>query len=282
MSAELPGSRIEPADNTAVTLLARTVPFSITNVTADVGGDGKYVTATITGAQFEEMSEEQADAEIDDIGVIARVTPEQKVRLVDILKRKGHVVGMTGDGVNDAPALRMADVGIAMGRAGTEVARQAADLVLADDAFPTLVEALVEGRGFWGNLRRGLGLLMGGNLGEVGLLAGTAVLGYTPPLNTAQILTVNLITDALPALAVVVQEPEVRDLAGLAREGASALDARLRAEVLRRGAATAVPSPRTCWRGRPRVRRRRGPRRSGRWSRGNSPRRSRPAGTGAG
>jgi magnesium-transporting ATPase (P-type) len=129
-----------------------------------------------------------------------------------------------------------------MGRAGTEVARQAADVVLADDDFATLVEALVEGRGFWGNMRRGLGLLLGGNIGELGLIVGTTALGFTSPLNTRQILVVNLITDALPALSVVLQQPEHRNLAGLAREGTTALDSSLRWDVYRRGTATAVPA----------------------------------------
>jgi hypothetical protein len=132
--------------------------------------------------------------------------------------------------------------GVAMGRAGTKVRRQAADLVLADDDFATLVEALVEGRGFWQNLRRGLGVLLGGNLGELGLIVGATLLGRAAPLNTRQILTVNLITDALPAVSLVLQRPEHRDLRALAREGTAALDASLRGDVLRRGLATAVPS----------------------------------------
>src|SRR4051794_4966107 len=106
----------------------------------------------ISGAQFAEMTEAQADEEIDDIGVIARVTPEQKVRLVDILKRKGHVVAMTGDGVNDAPALKRSDIGIAMGITGTEVSKEAAAMILTDDNFATIVKAIEVGRGLYDNL----------------------------------------------------------------------------------------------------------------------------------
>jgi len=129
-----------------------------------------------------------------------------------------------------------------MGRRGTEVARQAADLVLADDDFSTLVEALVEGRGFWRNMRRSLGLLLGGNLGELSLIVSTTALGFTAALNTRQILVVNLITDALPALSIVLQQPEHRDLSALAREGTVALDASLRRDVLRRSTATGLPA----------------------------------------
>ncbi|HET8627171.1 MAG TPA: cation-transporting P-type ATPase, partial [Thermomicrobiales bacterium] len=196
----------------------------------------------LTGAEIAELENGDLDAALARAAVVARITPLDKVRIVESLRRQGHAVAMTGDGVNDAPALRLADVGVAMGRAGTEVARQAADVVLADDDFSTLVEALVEGRSFWRNVRRALGLLLGGNLGELGLMVGASALGLAPPLIARQILAVNVITDALPALAVALQPPEHRHLAGLAREGAAALDAPLRREVLRRGAATAFPS----------------------------------------
>jgi cation-transporting ATPase I len=196
----------------------------------------------LTGADIAELDDPVLDRSLERAVVVARITPLDKLRIVESLQRQGHTVAMTGDGVNDAPALRLADVGVAMGRGGTEVARQAADVVLADDDFSTLVEALVEGRAFWQNIRRALGLLLGGNLGELGLIAGAGVLGRDAPLTTRQILTINLVTDVLPALSVAVQQPEHRELAALAREGTSGLDKPLRDDILRRGAATAAPS----------------------------------------
>jgi cation-transporting ATPase I len=188
------------------------------------------------------LAAEELGGRLDGVAVVARATPLDKLRIIEGLQRRGHVVGMTGDGVNDAPSLRLANVGVAMGRSGTEVARQASDLVLTDDDFATLVEALVEGRGFWRNMRNALALLLGGNVGEVALGVGASLMGFGSPLNAAQILIVNMITDALPSLAVVLQRPHHRNLAGLSREGLSALDRGLRRDVLRRGVATGVPS----------------------------------------
>jgi Ca2+-transporting ATPase len=130
----------------------------------------------ISGAQFAELSDEQADAEIDDIGVIARVTPEQKVRLVDILKRKGHVVGMTGDGVNDAPALKRADIGIAMGITGTEVSKEAAAMILTDDNFATIVKAIELGRRLYDNLVKYIRFQMGALAGMIVTFLGASIL----------------------------------------------------------------------------------------------------------
>ena len=196
----------------------------------------------LTGADIVDLDDASLDEMLERVTIIARATPVDKVRIVESLQRRGHTVAMTGDGVNDAPALRLADVGVAMGRGGTEVARQAADVVLADDDFATLVEAFVEGRTFWRNIRRALGLLLGGNLGELGLAAGASLLGLGAPLTSRQILTMNLMTDVLPALAVVLERPKHHDLAALRREGASALGKPLRDEVLARGGATALPS----------------------------------------
>jgi magnesium-transporting ATPase (P-type) len=196
----------------------------------------------LRAAELVDVPAAEFDQILANAAVVARATPLDKLRIIESLRRRGHVVAMTGDGVNDAPSLRLADVGVAMGQSGTEVARQAADVVLTDDDFATLVEALVEGRGFWRNMRNALGLLLGGNAGELGLIVGASLMGFGSPLTTAEILMVNLITDALPVLAVVLQRPQRRDLAKLAREGLSALDTGLRRDVLRRGLATALPS----------------------------------------
>lgn len=198
--------------------------------------------AVLTGGEIGKLHNGELDATLARVTVIARATPLDKVRIIESLRRSGHVVAMTGDGVNDAPALRLADVGFAMGKGGTEVARQAADVVLADDDFSTLVEALVEGRTFWQNIRRALGLLLGGNLGELGLVVGSAAVGLAAPMTARQILVVNMITDVLPGLAVALQQPAHRNLRALSREGASALDKPLTREIIRRGALTAVPS----------------------------------------
>jgi calcium-translocating P-type ATPase len=195
----------------------------------------------ITGAEIAELHNGELDERLEHAAVIARITPLDKLRIVESLQRRGHTVAMTGDGVNDAPALRLADVGVAMGQGGTEVARHAADVVLVDDDFATLVDMFVEGRGFWRNMRRALGLLVGSNLGELGFMVGALALGAVAPLTSRQILAVNLVNDG-PALAVVLQQPEHRNLSSLAREGTAALGRPLRNDILRRATATAVPA----------------------------------------
>ncbi len=196
----------------------------------------------MTGGELAGLANGELDASLEKVTVVARATPLDKLRIIESLQRRKHVVAMTGDGVNDAPALRLADVGVAMGRGGTEVARQTASVVLVDDDFATLVDALVEGRSFWRNTRRALGLLVGGNLGELVLIVGASALGLATPLNAAQVLAVNFITDLLPGLAVALQQPEHNHLSDLQREGATALDRPLRQDILRRTASTAIPS----------------------------------------
>jgi cation-transporting ATPase I len=228
-----------------VVMLTGDHPATAAAVAREVGlpADGEHV---LTGAEVAALDDDALSRRLEEATVIARSTPLDKLRIVEALRRRGHVVAMTGDGVNDAPALRLADVGVAMGRHGTAVARHAADLVLTDDDFATLAEALVEGRGFWGNLRRALGLLLGGNAGEVVTIVAVGATGLGTSLTTRQVLTVNLVSDVLPAMSVAMRPPPHRDLAALAREGGTALDAPLRAEILRRAAGTAVPSLAAC------------------------------------
>src|SRR4051794_1883337 len=174
-------------------------------IAADLGIQGR----AISGAQFAEMSDEQADREIDGIGVIARVTPEQKVRLVDILKRRGHVVAMTGDGVNDAPALKQSDIGIAMGITGTEVSKEAAAMILTDDNFATIVKAVELGRGLYDNLVKYIRFQMGVLAGLILTFVGASILNIVSgiPLLPLQTLWVNFTTQVFQAIGLGYGEP---------------------------------------------------------------------------
>jgi P-type Ca2+ transporter type 2C len=169
-------------------------------IARELGIEGR----AISGAQFAEMSDEQADTEIDGIGVIARVTPEQKVRLVDILKGKGHVVGMTGDGVNDAPALKRADIGIAMGITGTEVSKEAAAMILTDDNFATIVKAVELGRGLYDNLVKYIRFQMGVLAGMIVTFLGSSILNIASgiPFLPLQTLWVNFTTQVFQSVGL--------------------------------------------------------------------------------
>jgi Ca2+-transporting ATPase len=158
----------------------------------------------ISGAQFADLDDDQAYEQIDDIGVIARVTPEQKVRLVDILKRKGHVVGMTGDGVNDAPALKQADIGIAMGITGTEVSKEAAAMILTDDNFATIVKAVELGRGLYDNLVKYIRFQMGVLAGLILTFLGASILNVVSgiPFTPLQTLWVNFTTQVFQSVGL--------------------------------------------------------------------------------
>jgi Ca2+-transporting ATPase len=174
-------------------------------IARELGIEGR----AISGAQFAEMTDAQADEEIDGIGVIARVTPEQKVRLVDILKRKGHVVGMTGDGVNDAPALKRADIGIAMGITGTEVSKEAAAMILTDDNFATIVKAVELGRGLYDNLVKYIRFQMGVLSGLILTFLGASILNIASgiPFLPLQTLWVNFTTQVFQAIGLGYGEP---------------------------------------------------------------------------
>jgi Ca2+-transporting ATPase len=162
----------------------------------------------VSGAGLDEIADDALESDIGNIDVYARVSPAHKLRVVGALQARGHVVAMTGDGVNDAPALRKADIGIAMGITGTDVTKEAAEMTLTDDNFASIVAAVEEGRGIYGNIKKYLMYLLSANIGEIGLMAGASLLGLPMPLSAVQILYVNLATDGLPALALAVDPPE--------------------------------------------------------------------------
>ena len=162
----------------------------------------------ITGAQLDAMNDSELDEKIENISVYARVSPENKIRIVKAWQRKDQVVSMTGDGVNDAPALKAADIGCAMGITGTDVAKGAADMTLTDDNFATIVDAVREGRGIYANIKKVVGFLLGTNIGEVVLVFTAMLLWHKTPLLSMQLLWINLVTDSLPAIALGMEAVE--------------------------------------------------------------------------
>ena len=188
------------------------------------------------------MTTEELSSRIDQVRVFARVTPSQKVRIVRALQDRGKVVAMTGDGANDAAAIRLADVGVALGSRATNAAKEAADVVVTDDRIETIIEAILEGRAMWASVRDAVSVLVGGNLGEIAFTIGSELLlPGGSPLNARQLLLVNLLTDLVPAMALAVRPPADTDPARLAREGPEAsLGSALTRDVVARGALTAA------------------------------------------
>ena len=162
----------------------------------------------VTGAELDKMSDKELETAAETCTVFARVAPEHKVRIVQAFQKRGNVVAMTGDGVNDAPALKTADIGCAMGKSGTEVAKGASDLILTDDNFATIVEAVREGRGIYDNIRKAVHFLLSSNIGEILTIFVAMLLGWVAPLLPIQLLWVNLVTDSLPAIALGMEPAE--------------------------------------------------------------------------
>lgn len=167
--------------------------------------------STVTGAELDALSDEELSSHVEEIGVYARVAPEHKYRIVEALKSRGHVVAMTGDGVNDAPALKVSDIGIAMGVTGTEVAKEAADMVLGDDDFATIVTAVEEGRVIYSNLRRVVAFLLSTTTAEVLTLFAALALGFHLPLTAVMILWINLVADGISTIPLGL-EPKHSDV----------------------------------------------------------------------
>ncbi|MFR1385808.1 MAG: calcium-translocating P-type ATPase, PMCA-type [Anaerotignum sp.] len=162
----------------------------------------------VTGAELDKMSDKELETAAETCTIFARVAPEHKVRIVKAFQKRGNVVAMTGAGVNDAPALKTADIGCAMGKSGTEVAKGASDLILTDDNFATIVEAVREGRGIYDNIRKAVHFLLSSNIGEILTIFVAMLLGWAAPLLPIQLLWVNLVTDSLPAIALGMEPAE--------------------------------------------------------------------------
>jgi cation-transporting P-type ATPase I len=197
----------------------------------------------LTGPMLEVMDDATLAQAVLSASVFARVTSLQKLRLVRALQQAGQRVAMTGDGANDAPAIRRAEVGIALGSRATDAARSAADIIVTDGRLETIVRAVLEGRALWRSVRDAVGLLVGGNLGEIGFTLLSGLVEGRSPLNTRQLLLMNLLTDVAPALAIAMRPPGQLDPEELLREGPDAsLGQTLDREILRTAAITSLTS----------------------------------------
>ena len=159
----------------------------------------------VSGVELSDMSDHDLDERLERVSVYARVSPEHKIRIVEAWQRKGKIVSMTGDGVNDAPALKAANIGVAMGITGTEVSKDAASMILADDNFATIVKAVVNGRGVYTNIKNAINFLLSGNMAGILSVLFTSILGLSMPFAPVHLLFINLLTDSLPAIAIGVE-----------------------------------------------------------------------------
>jgi cation-transporting P-type ATPase I len=220
-------------------------PSTAEAIAAELGllGEGR----TLTGADLDQLDDDELQAVAPSVSVFARVAPSHKVRIVGAYQRGGRTVAMTGDGANDAAAIRLADAGIALGGRGTAAARAGADVIIVDDRIETIVEAIAEGRAMWNSVRDAVAILVGGNLGELGFILVGSVLTGTSPLNPRQLLLVNLLTDMAPALTIALREPPDRTAETLLHAGPDAsLGGTLVKQIAIRAGATATGAS-TAW-----------------------------------
>lgn len=169
---------------------------------------GEWEDAAVTGEELDRMDEAQLEKRLETISIYARVSPEHKLRVVRAWQRRGNIVAMTGDGVNDAPALKQADIGIAMGQNGTEVSKDAADMILADDNFATIIKAVANGRNVYRNIRNAIQFLLSGNMAGIFCVLFTTLRALPAPFAPVHLLFINLLTDSLPAIAIGMEQPE--------------------------------------------------------------------------
>ncbi|MGW1678388.1 HAD-IC family P-type ATPase [Saccharopolyspora sp. NPDC002376] len=239
---------VHPAAAEAVSQLSRS-GVDVIMITGDHPSTAEAIAAelgmlgekrVLTGAELDQLDDEQLTGELPKISVFARVSPAQKARIVRQMRACGRVVAMTGDGANDVPAINLAQVGIAFGSRATPAAREAADLVVAEDRIETLTDGIVEGRGMWTSVRDALSILLGGNLGEIGYALSTGLISPAAGLNARQLLVVNMLTDIMPAIAIAVRPPPHATPEKLLAEGPEAsLGTALARDVYARAAATA-------------------------------------------
>lgn len=190
----------------------------------------------LEGIQLDKMSDEELDGIIDKVSVYARVSPDNKIRIVDRWQKKGRIVAMTGDGVNDAPALKKADIGVAMGITGTQVSKDAASMILMDDNFATIIKSVANGRAIYANIKNAIKFLLSGNLAAIITVLITALLGMPAPFTAVQLLFINLLTDSLPAIAISMEKADKSLLRDKPRNSkASFLDKKMSLGVLSGG-----------------------------------------------